>query len=85
MSDESAHDANHVVNSEPDLFGLNGFGREELKKRFFEGRASMRTVARFYRVTVSDAEAIVALWKRERDLEFHLAFRRGPLPGEGGG
>lgn len=80
---EKRDDANHVVNSEPDLFGLNGVGRDELKRRFFEGRASMRTVARFYRVTVKDAEEIVALWRRERDLDLANAFRRGPLPGEG--
>jgi hypothetical protein len=70
-------DANHVQNSEADLFGLNGNGREDLKRRYFEGRVSVRTVARFYKVTVKDAEDIIALWKRDRDIEFHKAFRRG--------
>ncbi len=69
-------DANHVNNSEPDLFGLNGFGRDELRNRYFERRATIRDVARFYRVSVADAEDIAATWCRERDLAIAMEFRR---------
>lgn len=70
-------DANHVTNADAaDLFGLNGQGREDLKRRFFEGRASLRAVARFYKVPLKDAEEIVGVWRQEREEKAHDEWRK---------
>lgn len=45
------------------LFGLDDSRRNDLKKRFLEGRAKIREVMLFYGITKKCAEEIVSEWR----------------------
>lgn len=60
---------NTSSNDAPPLLGLSVEGREELKRRFFAGNANLRAVARFYKVTLKDAEDIVSRWKQNKETD----------------
>lgn len=56
-------------NDAPPLLGLSVEGRDDLKRRFFAGNANLRAVARFYKVTMKDAEDIVSRWKQDKEMD----------------
>jgi hypothetical protein len=60
---------NTSSNDAPPLLGLSVESRDELKRRFLAGNANLRAVARFYKVTLKDAESIVSGWKQDNEMD----------------